>query len=202
MRPHGGLLCALFDVAVPPPPEQPCALLCHPCGKQPRARLTGGLPILAGRGHRRSQECRVPGHGGLGVGTRPKCRPPPPQPIARAGLRVRTATRGVCTGTRSPRPSRPSRLPQHSSLTWLCTTASCWLWGATLRRCRSVLSGDTTGLEGEQRALALVAQRSRKMRPVPLHDQVTRALRMNKKVHAGLREEDEDDGAAIVASPK
>jgi hypothetical protein len=48
------------------------------------------------------------------------------------------------------------------------------------------MSGNTDGLDGEKKALALIAQKSRKVRPTPLHDQVTRALRMNKKARAGL----------------
>ncbi len=78
----------------------------------------------------------------------------------------------------------------------LCSHSCCFcVLGST------VLSGHTDGLEGEEKALALVAQKSRKVRPVPIHDQITRAMRMNKKVRNGLLSE-EDERLARVGSPK
>lgn len=58
----------------------------------------------------------------------------------------------------------------------------------------AVQTGNTEGLEGEEKALALLAQVSRKPRPEPLNDQVRRALRLNQKVRAGLMSPSDADG--------
>lgn len=87
----------------------------------------------------------------------------------------------------SPHPSSDPRTRLQVALRHrcLCVCKECeraYLWCER----SAVQTGDVTGLEGEEKALALLAQATRKPRPEPLDDQVRRALRLNKKARAGL----------------
>lgn len=66
----------------------------------------------------------------------------------------------------------------------------------------AVQTGDTTGLEGEEKALALIAQNSRKPRPEPIKDQVQRALRLNQKARAGLMTPEQVEALKDGITPK